>query len=51
MKKNEEIILRPKYPISEIIKRVREDKAVIQKAISEGKESELKGKFKFVTSL
>jgi hypothetical protein len=49
--KKKAIILNPKQSIADLVKKVEKDKAVIQKAISEGKEGELKGKFKFVKSL
>lgn len=49
--KKKAIILKPKQSIADLFKKVAKDKAVMQKAIAEGKEHELKGKFKFVKSL
>jgi hypothetical protein len=49
--KKKKIILKPKRSVGDLFKQVAEDKATIQKAISEGKEKELKGKFKFVKTI
>jgi hypothetical protein len=49
--KKKKIILTPKGSFSDLFKQLLEDKATIQKAISEGREEELKGRFKFVKSL
>jgi hypothetical protein len=50
MKKNA-IILKPIMPLSELFKKFKEDKAIIQQAIREGREDELKSKYKFVKSV
>lgn len=49
--KKKTVILKPKMSFADLFKKVAEDKAVMQKVISEGREHELIGKFKFVKSL
>lgn len=51
--KKKKAILTPKMPVEAIFKMMAEDKKKIQKAIKEGRESELtdKSKFKFVRSV